>query len=93
VKLDEECHPLLNGTVELTDKEVEFFQVECPGLKPSGYAIVAEKEDVESRLKPFEQRNTQRISEGEQLNVIIIGMDATSRMNFERYSKAIAVKA
>jgi hypothetical protein len=93
VALDEECHPLLNDTVELTDKEVEFFQVECPGLKPSGYAIVTEKEDVESRLKPFEQRNAQRISEGEQLNVIIIGMDATSRMNFERYSKAIAMKA
>jgi hypothetical protein len=77
--------------MELTDKEVEFFQVECPGLKPSGYAIVAEKEDVESRLKSFEERNAQRIRYGEQLNVIIIGIDATSRMNFERYLKAISV--
>jgi hypothetical protein len=84
VKLDKECHPILNDTVELRDKAVEFFQVECPGLKPSGYAIVAEREDVESRLKSFQQRNTQRMREGEQLNVIILGMDATSRMNFER---------
>jgi hypothetical protein len=84
VRVDDDCIKITSDTTELP-AEHEFIEIACPGLKKFSLVIVAEKAEVEDRLKSFKEKSTLRMDRGDQLNVVVIGLDSTSRMNFIRY--------
>jgi hypothetical protein len=84
VRVDDDCIKITSDTTELPAKH-EFIEIDCPGLRKFSLAIVAEKAEVEDRLKSFREKSTLRMDRGDQLNVVVVGFDSTSRMNVIRY--------
>jgi hypothetical protein len=84
VRVDDDCIKIISDTTELPAK-YEFIEIDCPGLRKFSLVIVAEKAEVEDRLKSFSEKSTLRMDRGDQLNVVVIGLDSTSRMNFIRF--------
>jgi hypothetical protein len=82
--VDGHCIKITSDTTELPAKHV-FIEIDCPGLRKFSLVIVAEKAEVEDRLNSFREKSTLRMDRGDQLNVVVIGLDSTSRMNFIRY--------
>jgi hypothetical protein len=87
VRVAYHCIKITSDTTELPAMH-EFIEIDCPGLRKFSLAIVAEKAEVEYRLKSFKEKSTLRMDRGDQLNVVVIGLDATSRMNFIRYGNS-----
>jgi hypothetical protein len=84
VRVDDHCIKITSDTTELPANH-EFIEIDCPGLRKFSLVIVAEKAEVEDRLKSFREKSTLRMDRGDQLNVVVVGLDSTSRMNFIRY--------
>jgi hypothetical protein len=85
-RVDPTCFPISKDKLEVTlPVEHEFIEVACPDGKKDGFAIVAEKPAVEKRLDRLDQdKSDEMMRNGDRLNVIVFGIDATSRMNFLR---------
>jgi hypothetical protein len=82
--VDGHCIKITSDTTELPANH-EFIEIDCPGLRKFSLFIVAEKAEVEDRLKSFKEKSTLRMDRGDQLNVVVVGLDAVSRMNFIRF--------
>ncbi|XP_046384897.1 uncharacterized protein LOC124155226 [Ischnura elegans] len=95
-KYDEECIPFeKDGTIDVLDEE--FVRVEC--RKESVYddsvpmfykdfhyfaPVVVALERAEEQRKEYNLKDVKQSSEREKWNVLILGMDAVSRLNFHR---------
>jgi hypothetical protein len=83
-RLSPTCIKLMNETTELPVHH-EFIVVECPNNRKDGFAIVAEKRTVEKRIEKYKVEGAdERLTNENRLNVIVLGLDSTSRLNFLR---------
>lgn len=72
--------------------EHEFVEVICVGGSEDyrdGFAFVNPKPEVEDWLDRVDTANGRNENSSERLNVIVLGLDATSHMNFLRWGEMV----
>jgi hypothetical protein len=84
-----DCIQIHEEAIQLPE-EYELIEVDCKGLRKFSLAVVAVKRKVEDGIigRLLDKKKTislnNKESSKDELNVVIFGIDATSRMNFLR---------
>jgi len=79
------CFKIQNLTTEIPP-EYDFIEVICTGTQDyaDGFAIISIDKSNSKSLN-IDGLDLTRLKQHKKLNVIVLGIDATSRMNFLRY--------
>jgi hypothetical protein len=83
-----DCIQITEEAIQLPE-EHQFIEVDCKGLRKFSLAVVAVKRKVEDGIGRLLDKKKKiplhkESSTKDKLNVVIFGIDATSRMNFLR---------